>query len=100
MDNQSPSSTKKRGRPRKYPRPSECTHIPRPEHVRGVCYQCSSNINNKNKRHTKTNQSKSQKRIIFDELSNYIKIAEPSQIIQVPVPIIYTPNPPPTYQIG
>lgn len=40
----------KRGRPILYPRPSNCTHINRPEHANNVCYQCSSNINNQKKR--------------------------------------------------
>jgi hypothetical protein len=40
----------RRGRPIKYPRPPECPHLGRPEHANGVCYQCSSNINNQKKR--------------------------------------------------
>lgn len=40
----------KRGRPIKHPRSTHCTHLNRPEHANGVCYQCSSNINNQHKR--------------------------------------------------
>jgi hypothetical protein len=43
----------RRGRPIKYPRPPECPHVDRPEHANGVCYQCSSNINNQKKREKK-----------------------------------------------
>jgi len=43
----------RRGRPIKYPRPPECPHLDRPEHANGVCYQCSSNINNQKKREKK-----------------------------------------------
>eukprot|EP01124_Arcella_intermedia_P024631 TRINITY_DN4200_c0_g1_i1.p1 TRINITY_DN4200_c0_g1~~TRINITY_DN4200_c0_g1_i1.p1 ORF type:complete len:354 (-),score=44.31 TRINITY_DN4200_c0_g1_i1:139-1200(-) len=43
----------RRGRPIKYPRPADCVHVNRPEHARGVCYQCSSNINNQKKREKK-----------------------------------------------
>lgn len=43
----------KRGRPRKHPRPQNCTHSARKEHERGVCYQCSSNKNNQIKREGK-----------------------------------------------
>jgi hypothetical protein len=44
------STGRKRGRPRKYPRSKDCPHNDRPEHVNGVCYQCSSNANNKEKK--------------------------------------------------
>jgi len=40
----------RRGRPVKHQRPKDCPHTNRPEHVRNVCYQCSSNINNQKKR--------------------------------------------------
>eukprot|EP01127_Copromyxa_protea_P007149 TRINITY_DN17067_c0_g1_i1.p1 TRINITY_DN17067_c0_g1~~TRINITY_DN17067_c0_g1_i1.p1 ORF type:complete len:370 (+),score=48.11 TRINITY_DN17067_c0_g1_i1:37-1146(+) len=43
----------RRGRPIKYPRPPNCPHIDRKEHANGVCYQCSSNINNQRKREKK-----------------------------------------------
>jgi hypothetical protein len=39
-----------RGRPVKYPRPLTCSHGNRNEHKNGVCYQCSSNLNNQKKR--------------------------------------------------
>jgi len=48
-----PSLSMRRGRPIKYPRPQDCPHLDRPEHVNGVCYQCSSNINNQRKREKK-----------------------------------------------
>jgi len=47
------SSGMRRGRPIKYPRPPDCPHTDRPEHANGVCYQCSSNINNQKKREKK-----------------------------------------------
>jgi hypothetical protein len=47
----------RRGRPIKYPRPPECPHIDRPEHANGVCYQCSSNINNQKKREKKVEET-------------------------------------------
>jgi hypothetical protein len=43
----------RRGRPIKYPRPPNCPHVDRKEHANGVCYQCSSNINNQRKREKK-----------------------------------------------
>jgi hypothetical protein len=46
----SSTSLRQRGRPIKHPRPHDCPHIDRVEHERGVCYQCSSNINNQAKR--------------------------------------------------
>mmetsp|Transcript_29075 Transcript_29075/g.32292 ORF Transcript_29075/g.32292 Transcript_29075/m.32292 type:complete len:154 (-) Transcript_29075:795-1256(-) len=44
------TSNSKTGRPIKHPRPADCPHLDRPEHKRGVCYQCSSNIGNKKRR--------------------------------------------------
>lgn len=49
----SPCLSMRRGRPIKYPRPPDCPHMDRPEHANGVCYQCSSNINNQRKREKK-----------------------------------------------
>lgn len=82
----------RRGRPIKYPRPPNCPHIDRKEHANGVCYQCSSNINNQRKREKKLeeggtgvcSQKKKEKKTLSNAARNPLLLREDAEFPVAP----------------